>query len=83
MATETFETERDVLRAMLELHGEHEAPTPRDVLGLQIRMTCARAGLAKPDLGHWPPSELAGTYIASIEGRRARQAGARDADPTA
>jgi hypothetical protein len=64
----TYETERDVLRAMLEMHGEHEAPTPRDVLGMQIRMTCARAGLPMPDLGHWPPSELVGTYMDRIAG---------------
>ena len=63
-----FETERDVLRAALEMHGRHEAPTPRDVLGMQIRGICARGGLPKPELDHFPPYELADEYMASIEG---------------
>lgn len=68
MTIETTETERDVLRAMLETHARHEAPTPRDVLELAIRMTCARAGLPKPDFEHWPSDDLARSYMDSIGG---------------
>ena len=66
MADIEYETTRDVLRAMMVAHGEHEGPTAREALGLQIRMECARAGLPKPDLGHWPPSELASAYFEGL-----------------
>ena len=59
------ETERDVLRDALALHGDHEGPTPRDVLGIVIRMTCARNGLPRPNLDFWPPAELSGLYMDS------------------
>jgi hypothetical protein len=68
MDGQTFETERDVLRAMLEKHGEYDMPSARDVLGLQIRMACARAGLPKPDLDEFPAHELASRYMALIAG---------------
>lgn len=61
------ETEHDVLKAALELHATHEEPTPREVLSLQIRGICARAGLPKPDFDHFPPSELASSYFESLD----------------
>jgi len=64
----THETTRDVLRAALELHGQHEAPTARESLEIAIRMECARAGLPKPDFDHFPAGELASSYMSSIGG---------------
>lgn len=62
----TNETTRDVLRDALEMHATHEGPTPREALQITIRMECARAGLPKPDFNHFPPWDLATSYMASI-----------------
>lgn len=68
MTDQTFETERDVLRAALEMHAQNDAPSTWDVLEIQIRTMCARAGLPRPDLKHFPPSETADAYFASLDG---------------
>ena len=65
--TRKIETELEVLRASLELYAIYEPPTPHEVLGMQIRATCARLGLPKPNLDHFPQGDLPSSYMASIE----------------
>jgi hypothetical protein len=62
----TIETAKDVLRDALEMHGRHEEPTPREVLGISIRLTCAQQGLPRPDLDHWPPYDRAAEYFREL-----------------
>ncbi len=65
--TKKIETELEVLRASLELYAQHEAPSPWEVLEMQIRATCARLGLPKPDMAHFPQGDLASHYMSSLD----------------
>jgi len=61
-----FETVRDVVHAGLEMHSRHEAPTPREVLALQIRHMCAQAGMPKPDFESYPAHDRADSYFDNL-----------------
>lgn len=52
------EGSRYVLIDALSLATDAEAPTPRDVLKIVIRLECARAGLPKPDFDCFPPEAV-------------------------
>lgn len=56
--TPKTETPRQVLAAAVDMVTTWDPPTARDVLGIFIRMECARAGIAMPRLDGFDKDEI-------------------------